>query len=234
MKASTMPRRPAYSRSTSYSHYQSNYRGGRQPSRLQKKSNRHGHAMVGLVLCMVVGLGVFVGFRSGSSSTPSKSSEAAIVSNQNRAVAAAPATNHCADNTLDKFIKIGISQRHLWACEGHKTVYDTPVITGIENHEETKTPTGTYKIYGKTTDTTLTGKDSTGSWSDPVSYWMPFLDNQHGTYGFHDATWRNDNEFGNVDPNSEQGSHGCVELPLGASKWLYNWSPVGTTLSVEN
>jgi lipoprotein-anchoring transpeptidase ErfK/SrfK len=96
------------------------------------------------------------------------------------------------------------------------------------------TPRGTYHIYAKQTDTTLTGSDSTGSWNDPVKYWMPFLDNEHGTYGFHDATWRDNNEFGNVDPNSKDASHGCIELPLGASQWLYEWSPVGTTVTVKN
>ena len=234
MKASTIHRRSAYARSTSYSHH-SQYRGARQPSRFQSKTknNRHGHAMVGVVLTLVVGIGVVVGFKSGSSITPSK--QPVITPNSSQAAAApAPATNHCADNTLDKFIKISISQRHLWACEGSKVAFESPVITGMEKHDETRTPVGTYKVYGKVTDTRLTGKDSTGSWDRPVSYWMPFLHNEHGVYGFHDATWRPDSEFGTIDPNSEQGSHGCVELPIGVSQQLYNWTPLHTTLSVES
>jgi hypothetical protein len=149
---------------------------------------------------------------------------------------AAPATskNYCAGNGLDKFILIGVEKRHLWACEGTKTVYDTPVITGLRGHPETETPVGTYKIYGKMTNTTLTGSDSRGSWKDPVYYWMPFLDNQYGTYGFHDATWRDSSAFGKISPDSQDASHGCVELPLAASKWLYEWAPVGTTVRVED
>jgi len=186
---------------------------------------------------MVVGVGVVIGFRSGSSSSGAKVSEVPVINapqHQTPAVAPAPVTNQCASNTLDKFVKVSISQGHLWACEGSKQVFDAAVITGMETHEETKTPVGTYKIYGKTTDTRLTGKDSTGSWDRPVSYWMPFLDNQHGTYGFHDASWRPDSEFGKVDPNSDKGSHGCVELTVGASKWLYDWAPTQTTLTVES
>ncbi len=122
----------------------------------------------------------------------------------------------------------------MWACQGQKVVYDTPVVTGMEQYAADKTPTGTYHIYAKQTDTTLTGSDNTGNWSDPVHYWMPFLNNQYGTYGFHDATWRPDTAFGHIDPNSTQASHGCVELPLAASTWLYNWAQVGTTLTIEN
>jgi lipoprotein-anchoring transpeptidase ErfK/SrfK len=63
---------------------------------------------------------------------------------------------------------------------------------------------------------------------------MPFLNNQHGTYGFHDATWRPDNEFGTVSPDSSEASHGCVELPLATSAWLYAWAPVGTTVTIQS
>ncbi len=69
---------------------------------------------------------------------------------------------------------------------------------------------------------------------DPVHYWMPFLQNKHGIYGFHDATWRSNNDFGNIDPNSKKASHGCVELPLNASSWIYNWAPVGTTVTIKD
>jgi len=238
MKATTIPRRPAYSRSTSYSHYSSGYSAGRRPAHAQKKSINRSKLMITLVLAVVIGLGVFIGFRSGSSSTAisqsSQNNVPVITPQKTPAVAPAPPVNPCAGNQLDKFIKISTEQRKLWACEGSKLVYDAPIISGKAKHAETITPAGTYKIYGKTTDTRLVGQDSTGSWDRPVSYWMPFLDNQHGTYGFHDATWRPDTEFGQIDPNSEDGSHGCIELTLAAQKWVYDWAPVGTTLTIES
>lgn len=140
--------------------------------------------------------------------------------------------NPCKDNTLDKLIIVSISARHLWACEQSQIAKDTPVITGMSFLAADLTPTGTFYIDSKQRDLNLRGSDSTGSWDDPVKYWMPFLYNQYGTYGFHDATWRDPSEFGNVSPDSDKASHGCVELPLTASAWLFNWALVGTKVSI--
>jgi hypothetical protein len=158
--------------------------------------------------------------------------------NNTKTTPPAPVTTACSNNTLSANIIVSISQQHLWACTNATVSYDSAVVTGMEQYPADLTPTGTYHIYGKQTDTTLAGHDSTGSWSDPVSYWMPFLDNQYGQYGFHDATWRSASDFGNININSpftaaEHGSHGCVELPLATAKWLYGWASIGTTVTVE-
>lgn len=142
--------------------------------------------------------------------------------------------NNCASNTLDQAVIVSISQRHLWACQQSTVVYDSPVVTGISYLPADLTPTGTYHVYARETDQHLIGSDSTGSWDDFVYYWMPFLHNQYGTYGFHDATWRPANAFGNISPDSADASHGCVEMPLATAKWLYNWIDIGTTVIIEN
>jgi|GEM_PF-350344 hypothetical protein len=146
---------------------------------------------------------------------------------------AAP-TNYCAGNTLDELVLVSISMRHMWACQQSTTVYDSAVVTGISYLAADLTPTGTYHIYAKETDQHLIGSDSTGSWDDFVYYWMPFLHNQYGSYGFHDATWRAPDAFGNISPDSPDASHGCVEMPLATAKWLYNWAYVGTTVTIES
>ncbi|MGH7194518.1 MAG: L,D-transpeptidase, partial [Candidatus Saccharimonadales bacterium] len=121
--------------------------------------------------------------RSGSSQTanrPSQSPAAAVVT------APSTASDKCAGQGTGKLVLVSISQRHMWACSGAKTAYDSPVITGMSAYASTVTPPGTYRIYSKQTHLTLTGSDVTGSWNDPVNYWMPFLANRYGTYGFHD------------------------------------------------
>jgi lipoprotein-anchoring transpeptidase ErfK/SrfK len=101
-------------------------------------------------------------------------------------------------------------------------------------YADTITPTGTYHIFAKESNTYLTGSDQAGSWDDHVYYWMPFLDNQYGTYGLHDATWRAPDQFGNISPDSPQASNGCVELPLATAQWLYHWVVIGTTVTIND
>jgi lipoprotein-anchoring transpeptidase ErfK/SrfK len=151
----------------------------------------------------------------------------------------------CVGNTIPQEIIVSITKQHLWACSGSIQSYDSPVITGMETLAADLTPVGTYKIYAKETDVYLKGSDSTGSWDDYVNYWLPFLDNQYGVYGFHDLTQaangangRADSDFGNINiyapyTAAKHGSHGCVEVPLSTSAWLYNWAQIGTTVAIQ-
>jgi lipoprotein-anchoring transpeptidase ErfK/SrfK len=229
MKPSSLESKTVRPGLLAYSFYASNRRPLAPQSVKPRSKARAKHPSL-VIAPLLILLAIF-SFKQFSQPDPTgqtiKAAPAAIVAATNEA-------NQCSSNAESKAVLVSITQRHAWACQGNKIAYDTPVITGMEKHPETLTPTGTYHIYAKTTDTTLTGADSTGSWKDPVDYWMPFLDNQHGTYGFHDATWRNNNEFGNVDPYSAQASHGCVELPLGASKQFYEFASVGTTVIVRS
>ena len=139
---------------------------------------------------------------------------------------------YCKGNRDNSLIIVSISRRHLWACNQSSQIYDSVVITGNENLASDKTPIGNYKIYNKITDIDLIGSNAQVSWNDHVKYWMPFLQNQYGVYGFHDATWRNDSAFGKVSPYSIDASHGCVELPLTTAAWVYNWANIGTSVSI--
>jgi lipoprotein-anchoring transpeptidase ErfK/SrfK len=214
----------------------------------KKASNKHKHRLKWFIVLVVLAATGFFAFggknddaakivnnttshkvisvKLKTTPTPSPAAQAA-------AAATAAANAECASNTLDKQVFVSITDQHLWACDGTTSEYDSAVITGIAAHPDTLTPTGTYYVYGKYTDTTLKGCDSTGCWSDPVSYWMPFLHNQYGSYGFHDATWRDPSLFGNISPSSSNGSQGCVELPLATAAWLYNWISDGTAVTIK-
>jgi hypothetical protein len=207
-----------------YSHYQ------RQPAPQKRKKHRLRHLLIALILFGGIG---FFGWHAWKNNKPVHAATRVITSQSTASTKQVQAaTTPCAGNTVSKLIIVSISKRHLWACSTSTQQYDSAVVTGMENIPADLTPTGTYQIYGKQTNLYLDGSDSTGSWHDYVSYWMPFLHNQYGTYGFHDATWRANTDFGNIDPYSSQGSHGCVELPLATAKWIYNWAENGATVTI--
>ncbi len=135
-----------------------------------------------------------------------------------------------------KRIVINLSQQWLYAFDDGKKVYNAPVTTGQPGME---TPTGTYHIFSKLSPTTFYSPLPPGS----AYYYAPTFINyalgfREGGYFLHDATWRSD--FG---PHTntrhydhiygwETGSHGCVNLPLSKMAWLYNWTPIGTTVQI--
>ncbi len=139
----------------------------------------------------------------------------------------------CIGNQLDKNIVVILKYQHLWACQYGQIEYSSNVVTGYVGNPADVTPTGTYAIFTKERNVTLTGSDGVTSWNDPVSYWMPFLFNQYGAYGLHDATWRQPNQFGHISTNSPDASHGCIECPLQTAAWIYNWVQVGTTVTIK-
>ncbi len=139
----------------------------------------------------------------------------------------------CSTNTDSQHIYVILSKQQLWACQYNNVAYTSAVVTGYVGNPADVTPTGTYKIYTKETKVTLTGSDGVTNWSDPVNYWMPFLFNQYGAYGIHDAPWRTPGQFGHISTNSTNASHGCIECPTATAKWIYAWAQVGTLVTIE-
>lgn len=87
---------------------------------------------------------------------------------------------------------------------------ETPTVTGNVSQGH-GTPTGVYPINYKERDATLTGE----TYESPVNYWMPF----NKDIGLHDADWRD--EFGG-DLFKTSGSHGCINLPPGEAKTIFD------------
>lgn len=118
--------------------------------------------------------------------------------------------------------------------ENGKVIWDSYCVSGgwdTEYQEMHSTPTGTFAIEAKQTNTTLVGADRNGDnkpdYESFVNYWMPFLNYD---YGFHDATWRS--EFGG-DIRYWWGSHGCVNLPYEKAEELFNLVKVGDTVVIH-
>lgn len=114
------------------------------------------------------------------------------------------------------YAEVDLTAQHLWYYKDGECLVDTDLVSGCVDLNM-QTPIGNFYIYARSRGTYLEGPGYK-SW---VNYWMPFT----GGYGLHDALWRD--EFGG-DIYLDDGSHGCVNLPLDAASTLFNNSTWGT------
>ena len=136
-----------------------------------------------------------------------------------------------------KVISVSVGEQELYAYENGHVVFSTLVQTG---RGSLPTPLGTFHVFAKLSPTTFKSPWPEGSpnWYPPtyINYALEFLP---GGFFLHDATWHSvfgpgtngwhhDPQFGWQD-----GSHGCVSMPLSAAAWLYHWAPVGTPVNIH-
>jgi len=118
-----------------------------------------------------------------------------------------------------KWINIDISSQTLSAFEGSRRVWSTKVSTGVAKYPTLR---GTFRVYSKLKATRMRGGTGKDRYDLPN---VPHTMFYSGNYAIHGAYWHNN--FG------RPMSHGCTNLPLAAAKWLYNWTPMGTTVIVQ-
>lgn len=114
------------------------------------------------------------------------------------------------DNDIgNTYVEVDLTKQHLWVYENGAVIEESDFVSGNIS-KGNGTHTGTYGITYKERDATLAGQ----GYSSPVSYWMPFNENE----GMHDAKWRN--EFGG-EIYLRDGSHGCLNLPVDKAASIY-------------
>ncbi|MBP6209839.1 MAG: L,D-transpeptidase family protein [Anaerolineales bacterium] len=126
------------------------------------------------------------------------------------AVAYAPVTG-----SGERWIDVNLSEQRVYAYEGDTLVNSFIVSTGTW---QTPTVTGKYKIWIKVRSQAMSGP---GYYLPDVPYVMYF----YKDYGLHGTYWHNN--FGTPM------SHGCVNLSIPDSQWLYNFASVGTVVNVH-
>jgi lipoprotein-anchoring transpeptidase ErfK/SrfK len=202
---------------------------------------RRAAAVVAVLAVALTGCGAAAVTRgSGARTDPPRTSAAAHQRAVPRdVIAAAPRTtsavpkprpkpkppNACAANAAAKLVLVSITHQHLWMCAGPRVAYNSPVTTGAVALPYASTPTGTYQIQPKITNTTLTLLDGEGF---AVKYWIPF---DGPLFGFHDSSWQKF-PYGSAQYRTE-GSHGCIHTPLAAIAFLYHWAAVGTSVVIR-
>ena len=115
----------------------------------------------------------------------------------------------------EHWIDVDLSQQRVYAYEGDTVVNSFIVSTGTW---QTPTVTGQYHVWIKLLSTPMSGP---GYYLPGVPYTMYF----YKGYALHGTYWHNN--FGTPM------SHGCVNLSIPDSEWLYNFSSVGTLVNVH-
>ncbi len=121
--------------------------------------------------------------------------------------------------TTDKLITVDIGKQRLYAWEGGRIQFETPVSTGMRY---TPTVKGSFKIRTK-----VPVQDMKGSYPPYAPYYLKNVKHVqffYGAYAIHGAHWHN--SFG------YRVSHGCVNLPPAAAEWLFNWTNIGTRVEI--
>jgi hypothetical protein len=142
-----------------------------------------------------------------------------------------------------KWIEVSISQQTLWAYQGDTLVSWTYVSTGIEpNHTEQ----GVFHVRYKLPEQDMAGATdengavvamgqeaanaaSNGEVPGQTGYTVEDVPNvmyiNQDAEALHGAYWHNN--FGSPM------SHGCINLPVDFSAFLYGWAPLGTMVWVH-
>ena len=118
-------------------------------------------------------------------------------------------------NLGDSYAEVDLSNQHLYFYYQGELYLETDFVSGdvATGHA---TPEGIFAVTYKQRDRILRGP----GYESFVHYWMPF----YGGYGMHDAMWRR--VFGG-DIFLNNGSHGCVNLPLKNAEKVYSCVETG-------
>ncbi len=120
----------------------------------------------------------------------------------------------------DRRIEIDLARQRLAAFQGETRVYDLPVSTG---RRATPTPTGTFPIIRRVeNERMIGGEPGTASYYDLSNIYFTQYFTSIG-HALHYAYWHDN--FGN------EMSHGCVNMTLWDSKWIWNFAASGVPIT---
>ena len=115
-----------------------------------------------------------------------------------------------------RWIEINLYEQTLSVYENNQLQFATLVSTGYEPYY---TQPGLFQIQQKIDYETMTGAFATGKTDYYLLEDVPWTMYYDGPRAMHGAYWRT--LFG------YEASHGCVNLSIGDSRWLYDWAVVG-------
>ena len=115
-----------------------------------------------------------------------------------------------------RWIEINLYEQTMTVYEENKLLFATLIATGFEPYY---TQPGLFQIKEKKELETMTGSFATGKTDYYFLENVPWTIYYDGPRAIHGAYWRA--MFG------YEQSHGCVNMSVGDSHWLYDWANVG-------
>jgi len=115
----------------------------------------------------------------------------------------------------ERWVEVNLTQQMVYAWEGDTLAASFVVSTGTWQYP---TVTGTYRVYARFKYTDMSGP----------GYYLPDVPNTmyfYEGYALHGTYWHSN--FGTPM------SHGCVNLSIPDSEWLFNWAPSNLLVNVH-
>ena len=124
----------------------------------------------------------------------------------------------------EKWVDISLADNSVTAYVGGK-VAGGPYYM-VPGAPDTPTVTGTFHVYLKYDVQTMRGENADGTKYETEG--VPWVTYFTGSYAMHGAPWRS--SFG---WSGYGGSHGCVNMPVDAATFIYDWTDMGDTVVVH-
>ena len=124
----------------------------------------------------------------------------------------------------EKWVDISLADNSVTAYIGGK-VAGGPYYM-VPGAPDTPPVTGTFHVYLKYDVQTMRGENADGTKYETEG--VPWVTYFTGSYAMHGAPWRS--SFG---WSGYGGSHGCVNMPVDAAKFIYDWTDMGDTVVVH-
>jgi len=122
--------------------------------------------------------------------------------------------------TTNRWIDIDLAEQTLAVYENNELVFATVIASGLEPFW---TRPGLFQIYQKKETETMRNNDPTDYYYLDNVPWTMYFDKARALHG---AYWRT--RFGYPQ------SHGCINLSVGDSHWLFNWAHEGDYVYVHD
>lgn len=122
---------------------------------------------------------------------------------------------------LFRRVEVDLSEQRTYLYENEKLVKSWAISSGLDG---SPTDQGRFRVYAQLSSQNMGREDITVA---PFYYQpnVPYVSYYNADEAFHGAYWHND--FG------RQRSHGCVNMPVDAAKFVYEWATKGTEVWVH-